>query len=356
MTVLIYGAYGYTGELLAREAVDRNIDVIVAGRNGTRTRGLGAELGVDSRVFGVDQAGKYLDGVATVLNCAGPFAHTHEPMVEACLETGTDYLDITGELPVFESIAERDRRAEQEGICLLPGVGFDVVPTDCLGVHLRDRLPDATQLRLGFEAPANVSGGTLASVLEHAGSGGNVREDGDIVTVQTGAEPRRIDFGRGTRHAVRVPWGDVSTAYYSTGIPNIEVYAAVPGPAPRILRILAPLTRLVGYEPIKRGLQALGRRIVGDPSPVAREHGRGFVWGEATDGERTITSRLVTPESYSLTVDAAVTAIEHVSQTDLTGYQTPASAFGPSFVLGLEDVEGFHDETLPTPAGEDRQP
>jgi len=346
MTVLLYGAYGYTGELIAREAVDRDLNVIVAGRNGTKTRGVGIQLGTESRVFPADEAGDNLDGVDAVLNCAGPFVETYEPFVEACLETGTHYLDITGEFPVFEALAERDREAEKAGVCLLPGVGFDVVPTDCMAGHLHDRLQGATHLRLGFEAPATVSGGTVASAIEHASGGGKVRRDGAIETVPPADEGRTIDFGNGPKHAVRIPWGDVSTAYYTTGIENIEVYTAMPERAARAMELSQPVSGLLSVEPIKRGLQAVGRRLASGPSAEERERGRTYVWGEASDGERTVTSRLVTPETYALTVDAATTAAERLTDADadLTGYHTPATAFDPEFVLELDGVEGFFDE------------
>ncbi len=344
--ILVYGAYGYTGELISREAAGRDLEFAVAGRNGTKTRGLGIELDVDSRVFPPERAGDNLDGIDVVLNCAGPFVDTYEPIVEACLETGTHYLDITGEFPVFEALAERDREAERAGVCLLPGAGFDVVPTDCLAGHLHERLPDATHLRLGFEANTGVSGGTLASVIEHAGGGGRVRRDGRVESVPVAAESRTVDFGAGPRNAVTVPWGDVSTAYYTTGIPNVEVYTAVSPRLERVLRASHYLTGLLQFDPVKRALQALARALFEGPSEQTRETERVFVWGEASNGERSVTSRLVTPETYSLTVDAATSAAARLDAEAPTGYHTPAAAFDPGFVLELDGVDGFRDESV----------
>ncbi|PSQ34383.1 saccharopine dehydrogenase, partial [Halobacteriales archaeon SW_10_66_29] len=279
MTLLLYGAYGYTGELIAREAVDRDLDVIVAGRNGTKTRGVGIQLGTESRVFPAEDAADNLGGVDAALNCAGPFVETYEPFVEACLESGTHYLDITGEFPVFDALAERDREAEKAGVCLLPGAGFDVVPTDCTAGHLHDRLQGATHLRLGFEAPTSVSGGTVASAIEHASAGGKVRRDGVVEEVPLSGESRTIDFGNGPKHAVRIPWGDVSTAYYTTGIENVEVYTAMPELAARAMEVSQPVSTLLSVEPVKRGLQALGRQLAAGPSETERERGRTYVWG-----------------------------------------------------------------------------
>jgi short subunit dehydrogenase-like uncharacterized protein len=345
MTTLIYGAYGYTGELIAEEAIDRGLDVILAGRNGTKTRGLATMLGADARVFDASEAADSLEDVDILLNCAGPFADTYKPLTEACLDTGIHYLDITGEFSVFEALAKRDREAEKAGVCLLPGVGFDVVPTDCLAGHLHDRLPDATGLALGFDALGAVSGGTVASAIEHASGGGKIRRNGRIESVPVASQSRPIDFGRGPRHAVTVPWGDVSTAYYTTGIENIEVYAPMPPRVARVLRLAAPITGLLGVGPLKRGLQALARRTFDGPSADQRASDRAYIWGEATNGEQTVVSRLETPEPYTLTVDAATTAIERFAAEEVpTGFHTPAAAFDPEFVLELDAVEGFDDD------------
>ncbi|CCQ34015.1 saccharopine dehydrogenase NAD+ L-lysine forming protein [Halorhabdus tiamatea SARL4B] len=345
MAVLIYGAYGYSGELVAREAADRDLDVVLAGRNGTKTRGLAIQLGVDARVFPVEEAERHLDGVDVVLNCAGPFVETAEAMAEACLATGTHYLDITGEIAVFESLVERDREAEDADVCLLPGVGFDVVPTDCLAAHLHDRLPTGTHLRLGIDTPGSVSGGTLATALEQAGAGGMGRRDGRLRPEAPGAKTRTIDFGSGPEHAVSAPMGDVSTAYYTTGIENVEVYLSAPEYTEHLLRASGYVTPLLAVPGVKNGLQALVRALVSGPSADARERERVRLWGEATDGETTVTSRLETPETYALTVDAATTALERIEAgADITGYQTPATAFGPEYVLELDGVDGFLDE------------
>jgi len=346
MSVLVYGAYGYTGELIVEEMNERGIEFVVGGRNETKTRGLGVMADAEARVFAADEATPELDDVEVLLNCAGPFVKTHEPLVEACLETGTHYLDITGELAVFEALAERDREAEKADICVLPGVGFDVVPTDCIAGHLHERLPEATDLRLGFDALGAVTGGTVASAIEHASAGGKVRRNGVIEDTSVASASRTIDFGRGERHAVTIPWGDVSTAYYTTGIENIEVTAPMPERVATLLRVSDPLLSVLSVGPVKSGLQALARRAFSGPSEAERERGRSYVWGEATDGERTVTTRIETPEVYALTVDAATTAAQRIDDADTapTGYHTPSSAFDPEFVLDLDGVDGFYDE------------
>lgn len=164
-------------------------------------------------------------------------------MVESCLRTRTHYLDITGEIAVFEALAAQDGEAKAAGIMLLPGAGFDVVPSDCLAAHLKARLPSATRLILGLRGLGRTSRGTATTVVENIHRGGLVRHNGVLTPVPAAWKTRQIDLGRGLVTAVLVPWGDVSTAYYSTGIPNIEVYMALP----TLLRRLMVLSRYLGW-------------------------------------------------------------------------------------------------------------
>ncbi|WP_255149702.1 saccharopine dehydrogenase family protein [Halorarius halobius] len=346
---LLYGAYGYTGELVAREANARGRDVVLAGRRADPLDDLAAELDCERRVFPVDAAADHLDGVDCVLNCAGPFAETADPMVDACLATGTDYLDVTGEMEVFEALAARDAAAEAAGVTLLPGVGFDVVPTDCLAAHLAERLPEATHLRLGFDALGSVSPGTAATAVDSLGEGGAVRRDGRIQRVPSAWKSRRIDFGDGERTAVTIPWGDVATAYYTTGIGNVEVYAGVPPGAVLALRASRPLEPLLSLPLVTDTLQSLVHRVAAGPGERKRERTTCRVWGEArvvgeSGIERRAVSRLRTPNTYALTVDSALAAVERTLSGDApAGFTTPGGAFGPEFVLGLDGVEGFDD-------------
>ena len=166
-------------------------------------------------------------------------------MADACLRTGVHYLDLTGEIPVFEALAARDAEARARRVMLLPAVGFDVVPTDCLAVHLLRRLPSATRLELGFQSvgPAGLPPGTQRTMIELLPFGDRVRRGGQLVVPERGEKLRRIDFGQGPVEAARFTWGDVFTAYHSTGIPDIEVYVALP-PAMRrqmaMVRALRP--------------------------------------------------------------------------------------------------------------------
>jgi short subunit dehydrogenase-like uncharacterized protein len=341
---LIYGANGYTGSLIARLAAERGQRPILAGRNGTAVSALAAQLSLPHRIFRLDQHDEIDDnlaGVEAVLHCAGPFAHTTGAMAAACLRRRVHYLDVTGEIGVFESLARLDETARSAGVMLLPGVGFDVVPSDCLAAHLKRLLPTTIHLALGMQTRGRYSRGTARTMVENVHRGGAIRRDGRLVPVPACWRTRTIDFGRGPVVAMTIPWGDVSTAWYTTGIPNIEFYLA----APWKVRLLARLSRGLGWLLKTAKVQRwLKQRIqAGPPGPTQEERARSstYLWGEARDDRgAVVVSRQRGPEGYTLTALTAVAVIERVLAGEtLPGFQTPGRLFGPDFILGVPGVE-----------------
>ena len=338
MTWMIYGVSGYTGALIAREAARRGHRPTVAGRNREKTEALARELGLEARVFGLDaRAAESLAGLSLVLNCAGPFSATAKPMIEACLRAGAHYLDITGEISVFELAHSLDARARAAGVMLCPGVGFDVVPTDCVAAALKAALPDATHLALGFDTRSGLSPGTAKTSLEGMVHGGKVRRDGVIVSVPLAHEVRRIDFGDGEKLAMSVPWGDVATAFYTTCIPNITVF--VPG-SPRVIagaRRAGYIRPLLGLPPVQALLKALIGRTVKGPAAEVRDRLPTYVWGEVRNARgATKTARVRTANGYSLTVTGALAVVEHVlAAQPAGGATTPAQLVGADLVTRL---------------------
>jgi len=341
---LIYGANGYTGRLIAAEAVRRGMTPVLAGRS-EAIAGLARELGLQHRVFDLADATAVraaLEGVTLVLHCAGPFSATCAPMLEGCLGAGAHYLDITGEIDVFRHCHEQDARAKQAGIVVLPGAGFDVVPTDCLAAQLKRELPDATHLVLAFEAGGGPSPGTAKTSVEGLGNGGRARIEGELVRVPLAWKSRTFERDGQKRTAMTIPWGDVYTSFVSTGIPNVEVYMAVP-PATianvRRLRLLGPLLR-TGF--VQKLLKRRVEKNVRGPSDEKREATVTHVWGEvrnASGGEAK--KHIVTPNGYALTVTASLGIVEHLlaaGRAVAPGFRTPSQLMGADYVMSLPGV------------------
>lgn len=341
--LLLYGVTGYTGRLVLERCLAEGLRPVLSGRDDPAVRALAEAHGLDARPAALDDPAALdaaLGGIGAVLHCAGPFALTAAPMLEACLRAGVHYLDITGEIEVLERMAARGPGAERAGVTLLPGVGFDVVPSDCLAAHLHRRLPQATALELAFVGGAGLSRGTATTMAMHAGDGGAVRRGGRITRVPAGWRTRPIDFGDRVRTCVTIPWGDVSTAYHSTGIPDITVYTAVSRAGVRALRASRWLAPVLGSGPVQAWMRRAIRRRPPGPSPEQRARGVSRLWGEARDASgRTARSRLTAPEGYTLTAMTAVAAARRVLAGGVAvGFQTPSRAFGADFILDMPGV------------------
>jgi short subunit dehydrogenase-like uncharacterized protein len=346
---LLYGAYGYTGRLVARECRHQGLLPILAGRSAERLAPLADSLELPWRAFALEEPGaieRGLDGVRLVLSCAGPFSATAAPLMDACLAAGAHYLDVTGEIAVFERAQSLASAAGSAGVVLCPGVGFDVIPTDCLAAALRDALPDATQLALGFDSRSRFSPGTAKTSLERLAVGGAIRESGRIVTVPLAYRTRRIDFGDGEKLAMCIPWGDVATAWYTTGIANIEVYIPASEKLVARLRLLNAIRPLLRLPPV----QWLGRRriagTVTGPSSLERARTPTWVWGEVRNAAGAVrTGRLRTENGYDVTVSGALAVARAVlEQPRAGGAYTPARLMGADFVCTLPGSSAMHIE------------
>jgi short subunit dehydrogenase-like uncharacterized protein len=341
---VIYGATGYSGGLVARRAVERGWRPLLCGRDADRLRSLAGALHVDHRVAPVSDPAalaRAFHGASLVLNAAGPFSQTAEAVLDACLRAGAHYLDLSAEVSVVERLVARDATARARRVMVMPAVGFDVVATDCLAAHVARRLPGACRLALAVTNLFFVSRGSARTLVE-AVDRGLVRRGGALVEVPLGSRQRAFDYEGGARASINVSLADLTTAYHSTGIPDVETYtdatplmraalAACRG-AGRLLRselaqaLLTACTDLLPEDPTggEETSRARGMRVVAEVEDAA--------------GRRAI-ARLRTPEAYAFTPYAATAVIERVLHDDVEpGFQTPARVYGADFVLALDGV------------------
>lgn len=346
-TWMIYGAYGYTGRLIVETAIARGHRPVLAGRDPQKLADLATRTGLPVRIFALgsqEAARRGVRGMRAVLHAAGPFSQTSAPMLEACMKEGAHYLDITGEIDVFESIHRLDAKIRAAGISAVPGVGFDVVPTDALAAVLKETLPDATHLTLAFKTfGGGLSPGTAKTMVEGAGFGGRIRQNGRIVVVPSAYKTRTIPYLSGEDLSVTIPWGDVSTAYYTTGIPNIETYVGVTARQLKSMRASVPLQWLMRPKVVQAILKANIQRRLPGPSLERRLRSHTEIYGEAVNAAGTVAkAALRTPEGYTLTAEASVRAVEQVlGGIPGPGAFTPAKAFGGAFACAIPGVELF---------------
>ncbi|MFE0417290.1 saccharopine dehydrogenase family protein [Streptomyces tendae] len=331
--LLVYGATGYTGRLVAEHAKQSGLDVVVAGRNRERITALGEELGVESRAVALDDPEilrAALDDITVVLNVAGPFRHTARPLMDASTNAGVHYLDTTAEYDIFAAARSRHAQAHAAGVMIMSGAGWDVVPSDSVATHAAARVTDPVSLRLALKllsaTPEEAAGlnlfsrGSIVSATEGIGDlGVLVRTDGDIVTLK---EPKvaSFDFGdSGPEEAVSASMGDLVTSYFATGIPSIEVYVQAGQPLPIDLDLSA---------------------LPDGPTAEEREVGRSKVVAEVTGRDGSVARSLIdTPTGYRFTQLSSVEIARRVLAGSFTpGFQSPSSAYGPEIALAIADT------------------
>jgi short subunit dehydrogenase-like uncharacterized protein len=329
---MLYGAAGYTGTLIAERARAGGHQPLLAGRSAPAISALAERLDLPYLEVGLDDPaalGAALAGVDLVLNAAGPFLHSAEPLAEACLAAGVHYLDIGNELQAFRTLYDLDQRARQEGVAIIPGVGFGVIATNCLARHVSEAVAGAAVIEVASRAAVAQAGpGVAASRSENMPFGGWIRRAGHLESLPLGSGIVTVSFPDGPGNVMPLPTGDLEAAFQATGARDVTAYAAVPGaPSPPASGAMAP-----------------------DPSAF-----RSFGWARATSpGGATAEAWLQAGESYAFTAAASIRAVEATFARSPSGAVSPAAAFGADFALtipGTTRTDSLPAEA-PTASGE----
>ncbi len=345
MKFLLYGAYGYTGELIIRYAKEYGLEPILAGRREEALKPLSDKFGYPYKVIDIDDGTALrsaLKEVKVVIHAAGPFQFTAKQMVEACLDTKTHYLDINGDILVFEMLKKYNEKGKEKDVMIMPGVGFDVVPTDCTASLLKKLLPDAIDLQLAFATlGGTISHGTAMTMANRLGQPGLRRKNGKIIKSPLGRKGMLVDFGTKKLFVMSIPWGDISTAHFTTGIPDIETFTGISPKTYRILKLQPAFNWLLRTNFIRNIIRKKINNRPAGPSDEMRKYATSLVWGQATNpAGKKVVSRLKGPEGYTLTAHSSLIIAKKVlNGIYLPGYRTPANVYGEDLVMEIPGVE-----------------
>lgn len=346
---MLYGAYGFTGELIAEAAVRHGLTPILSGRSMEKLAPLAERLDLDPVVINLQDETRLkdiLNEIDVVLNVAGPFVHTARPIIQACLGTRTSYLDVNGEVEVMEQLFALDQEAQDAGIAVIPGVGFNVLASDCLALYAAEHIEVPTHLEIAtLWATEEMSPGSTKTMIEGFPTGPLARRAGKLVKINARELRRQQRFLDGEYPILPVAIGDLVTAFRTTGIANVTTYTAFNERSANFYTWMEPvLRRFFGLELIRRMATS---RVKNNPS-LTEEHLRGrmpsqvwvSVWNEQGDQHQ---AWLETIDSYLFTAEAALLCVEALFAENHMGVLTPAQAFGADFVLkipGTKRVEG----------------
>jgi short subunit dehydrogenase-like uncharacterized protein len=313
--LLIYGATGYTGTLIAHEAARRGLDFDIAGRSEDKLAALAAELGVPYHVFSVDEIEGWensLKGKIALLNIAGPFSETADQAMKAAIQFKVHYIDITAEVDIYRLAETKDAAATAAGVMILSGAGL-FATYDPLVLHTAKRVKNPVALRVAFKYSGGFTPGSVASASNITNAGILMRKNG-ILEKFPGAKPAAFDFGSGLEDAFPLPLGGVVISYKSTGIPDIEEYF-----------LMAQAASTSDTETKNEGHGSEGKSKI-------------IVEVTGADGN-VVRSMAETPGGYMPTVLSAIEIVYRVLSDDYkAGFQSPASAYGEELLDALTSV------------------
>jgi short subunit dehydrogenase-like uncharacterized protein len=323
-TLMIYGATGYTGREVAQLAAGAGLNPVLGGRDTGRLTMLAAELGVESRTFGLDDMAAVQDAMSEVdvlLNCAGPFMKTAEIFMTTAIRAGVHYLDIAAELDSYQLAEKLDDEARAAGVMLLPGGGGSVAMLGCLAGHAAERVTNAQRIRIALNVTGSMSRGSAISAAENLTAECLMRSGGTL-TRRDPAEVSEFDFGGGPVTCSPVTLPDLVTIWQATKIPNIETYVHVSADA------------------FPQGDLAA---LPDGPTLEHRQANRYQVAVEATGQDGNIARAVLdTVNGYTFTSLAAAEAARRVLAGEhRPGFQTPAVLFGNGFAETIADTRIF---------------
>lgn len=341
---MIYGANGFSGRLIVAEAKKRGLSPIIAGRNREAIEALANELQLPWRHFAIEsvaQVESHLEDIALLLNLAGPFDKTADIAVQACIRRGIHYLDIAGEPAVFEKVYTQHYAAEASGSVIIPAVGFDVVPSDMLANSLHQRLPDATTLEMAFFGSGQGSAGSAKTVLGMMADKCMVRRHGQLQSLPLAALQKRIAFSDREEWCMSVTWGDISSAFRSTGIANITMYMATTQEAAKKMRRFSSLTWLLAIPLLRKKLFKKLEQNVQGPDEAMRQSSCMRLWGRASNDRGDVVEATVdTPEGFTLTTLTSLLCVEKILAEKISGgCYTPTQVFGVELALGIPGIK-----------------
>jgi short subunit dehydrogenase-like uncharacterized protein len=333
--ILVYGVLGYTGSLFLERALDRSLPIVLGARQ-KELRGAAEKLGMEYRVLEIGDApgiAACLSDIRAVVNLASIDFGVNRHLIEACIQTGTHYVDLAAECPDMLEIHKLHDEASSRGVMLMPGAGFNLVTTDIAGSMACRLLSEPTRLSLGFATFGKASRGTIRSVLRLAAETGYSRRAGELVAATSASETRtfRAD-GKDYRLINNALMGDVITSFMTTNIREITAYSYYPWMLVQFMkgRMGWLRTLVMRYSDL---LFAPG------PSGDELDSQHTYSWAQVEDARgRSATVVIRGPQAYICTVKAIGRIIDQLARNNVNPGFTPPSFYGRGLIEGIDGV------------------
>lgn len=341
---MIYGAYGFTGSKLAKLAADSGMKPIIAGRDALKTKRLALSLGLEFEVFNLEDDSHIeskLKDIDLLYNLAGPYCKTAPTLVEACLRTKTHYMDLTGDIEIYDFLYSLDDVAKDNGVLIMPGVGFNIVATECVAAHTVKKLPECDSLDIVMATRAKPSKGTFKQMIALLPRGGFEIKDNTLEPSEIKKTDIEVKYPDKKRTSFLIPIGELIACHKSMKIANIRTHYALSATwAAMADTMIDIITKFSSKSYGKKVLSSFADSYAKGPSEESMLEDKSYVYARASTELGLYAETMIkTPEPYYFTVQIAIIAIQKVLDGDYAGALTPVEAFGSSFVFEVEGVE-----------------
>ena len=348
--IVVIGATGYTGGLVARALTHGRDSVVLAARDPDRLAEAAAGAGnPPTQPVDVTDPGSLRSLIRegdAVINTAGPFTELGDPVVAACVDIGAHYLDTTGEQPFMKATYERYHdAARRAGVSVVNAMAFEYALGDCAVALAADGLGPLRSLDVVYAWGGTASSrGTRRTVLRMLGRGAHQRHDGAYHRRPAGTGSRRVTLASGrTLHAVQFGAGEVVTAPRYLEVRDARGWVVVGKTAARIAPVVAPALPYV--MPLLRPVLQPLATWKPDPTPAEREASDFTIRVEleAADGAKAALE-VQGSDPYGLTADAAIHGARRVLEPDAPrGVLAPSQLVEPRAFLDAMGVEVVRD-------------
>lgn len=338
--ILIYGALGYTGNLFVTRALDKELPMVLGARK-EKVREIAEAIGSEYRIFEIKNTADilpFLSDVFLVVNFANIQFSLNKALIEACIQSGTHYIDLGSEYYDISEVHKYHEASIASGSMLMPGYGFNLVPTDIAADIAHQFLPDANELIFGFAAIGESSRGTVKSVLRDATRKGFFRKDGKLQAIAPAVE--EIQFAADGRQYTLVNnplMGEVITAWEGTKIPSIKTYSYFPWILVQFMKGRLNWLR-------KFLLKYAGLFFPAGPTEKQLRSGYSYSWVEAKNADKKVLITIKGPEAYLFTVQIIQQLIRQLVKGKVSsGFIRPAF-FGRELIESVEGVQIMSEE------------
>jgi short subunit dehydrogenase-like uncharacterized protein len=353
--IILLGATGYTGRLIAERLAKGAVETVLAGRSAAALGALADELGgafatATVRLDEPSTIATLLDPGDVLVSTVGPFIQVGDVAVQAAIERGAHYVDTTGEAPFVRRLFESPAAQPAAG-ALVTAMGFNYAPGNLAGALAMEHASDSAYgpvdaLEIGYfltgPARGELSGGTVESAAGVLMSPGFGWRDGKLITERCGARTRSWQVAGHPVPAMTLGSSEAITLpQLYPELDTVDVYQGGLGAATPVVAQVSRLAPVPGARRIVDTLNGLIAHLTpSGPDAAARARAGTYVVAVAYSRAGHVMSEVALhgPSVYDVTADLTAWAAQRAAEGEVNG----SGPLGPVQAFGLDELQAGH--------------